>query len=213
MNKLTNTHESSIAFPLEESARMMDFYPGARVEHDGAAGYVTGPSFNRFFTSVLFDESDDQGNRTADVTTEQLHQLRPATVRSLGHVADALGMMPSDLLAKAEATPTYAFPLAPCRAHTFQWEDGERDECYRCGEPKPVPSAEDDPKAWIYHDVPAAEGRAAKSTGTPVTAPCGWTFTPMTPPTRPTSAGRKVAVQLQRCPVCRTIAEGGAEPS
>ncbi|MGP5608632.1 hypothetical protein [Arthrobacter rhombi] len=27
----------------------------------------------------------------------------------------------------------YAFPLPPCTAHTFQWEDGERDECYRCG--------------------------------------------------------------------------------
>ncbi|MGP5228259.1 hypothetical protein [Arthrobacter rhombi] len=32
----------------------------------------------------------------------------------------------------------YAFPLPPCTAHTFQWEDGERDECYRCGATRPV---------------------------------------------------------------------------
>ena len=35
----------------------------------------------------------------------------------------------------------YAFPLPPCTAHTFQWEDGERDECYRCGATRPEPEA------------------------------------------------------------------------
>lgn len=70
------------------------------------------------------------------------------------------------------------------------------------------------PRAWIYHDVPPNEVRAAKTNGTSVTAPCGWTFTPMTPPTRPTAAGPQLAVALKRCPTCQDIAaatsNGGA---
>lgn len=31
----------------------------------------------------------------------------------------------------------YAFPLPACTAHTSQWEDGKRDECYRCGAKRP----------------------------------------------------------------------------
>lgn len=31
----------------------------------------------------------------------------------------------------------YLFPLAPCTVHTFVWEDGERDTCYRCKAEKP----------------------------------------------------------------------------
>ncbi|GGJ72899.1 hypothetical protein [Glutamicibacter ardleyensis] len=31
----------------------------------------------------------------------------------------------------------YLFPFAPCTAHTFVGEDGERDTCYRCKAEKP----------------------------------------------------------------------------
>lgn len=27
----------------------------------------------------------------------------------------------------------YMFPLDPCETHTYMWEDGEHDTCYRCG--------------------------------------------------------------------------------
>lgn len=32
---------------------------------------------------------------------------------------------------------TYAFPLPACITHTFEWEDGPRSTCYRCGSEQP----------------------------------------------------------------------------
>lgn len=202
--------------------------PGARVNYTGhGAATVTGPSYNRLFTSVIFDEPDAQGGRTADVPTAHLEFVDAGTIATLDAAADALGKTPTELLEEANATPCpswciskhdryadpeyhhaapepvaslaeltrfldegrtgfavsldladeecrtpaeleslayqlhavahrlqseaqgirasdlaastpspYAFPLAPCRTHTFQWEDGEHSECYRCGAPK-----------------------------------------------------------------------------
>ena len=36
-----------------------------------------------------------------------------------------------------DSNTPYAFPLPACTVHTFHWEDGERDECYRCGTKRP----------------------------------------------------------------------------
>lgn len=37
----------------------------------------------------------------------------------------------------------YMFPLAPCTVHTFVWEDGERDTCYRYGSARPPANKKD----------------------------------------------------------------------
>ena len=32
----------------------------------------------------------------------------------------------------------HAFPLPDCNTHTYMWEDGEHDTCYRCGADRPA---------------------------------------------------------------------------
>lgn len=32
---------------------------------------------------------------------------------------------------------SYTFPLPKCRTHTYEWEDGPHDTCYRCGAEQP----------------------------------------------------------------------------
>lgn len=53
----------------------------------------------------------------------------------------------------------YAFPPLKCQPHTYEWEDGPHDTCYRCGADRPA-TKED-------RDALAKEHATASNTETP----------------------------------------------
>lgn len=62
--------------------------------------------------------------------------------------------------------------------------------------------------AWIYHDVAPSWVGQAKLHGLTVTAPCGYTFKPRTPPSikSPSAPGGSVmTVRLDKCPMCADL--------
>lgn len=66
----------------------------------------------------------------------------------------------------------------------------------------PQPDPED---CWIYHDVNPEWVSQAKAHGLTVTAPCGFTFKPRTPPHIDSPAapsGAVVTVRMVKCRLC-----------